>query len=258
MLLLSIENEVPELPSFITVLYKYFSETIWAQTLHNWEAVIFAFIVASVVSFLLMFAIRKKEMIPSGAQNFVEWIYELIENLIISVLGERERRFIPFLTSIFVYIFSMNIFGMIPLMRSPSSNINITVALATCVFCLVQYLNIKNFGLFGFLHHMAGSPKVWWQWFFAPFMFFLELIAQLSRPLTLSLRLFGNILGEDILIGAFALFGVILFSGVSTTIGLPLQVPSMIFSLLASLMQALVFTLLSSVYILLSMNHSTE
>ena len=258
MYLLSAKSEVPELPSFITVLYKRFAGQPWADFLHHWEAVIFAIIVGSLVSFLLAFAIRKRALIPSGAQNFIEWAYELIEDLIVKVLGERERRFIPLLASIFVYVFSMNIFGMIPLMRSPSSNINITVALALCVFSLVQYLNIKNFGLFGFLHHMAGSSTVWWHWIFAPFMFFLELIAQLSRPLTLSLRLFGNILGEDILIGAFALFGVVLFSGISTYIGLPLQIPSMLFSLLASLMQALVFTLLSSVYILLSMNHTHE
>lgn len=251
-----LESEVPELPSFITLIHTHFKGQRWAEWIHAWEGIIFAIVVATCVSLLLTWAVRKKEMIPQGIQNAVEWLYELLEDLILKVIGKGERKFIPLLLTIFVYVFSMNIFGLIPLMRSPSANLNITAALALSVFALVQYLNIKHYGLWGFLHHMAGSPKAWYQWLFAPFFFFLELIAQLARPLTLALRLFGNILGEDILIGAFALFGVLLFSGISTYIGIPLQIPSMLFALLASLMQALVFTLLSAVYILLSLNHS--
>lgn len=254
----SLESKVPELPSFITLLHKHFEGQHWAEFLHNWEGVIFALIVATLLSLFLTWAIRKKELIPDGLQNGVEWVYETLEELIVKVVGEKQKKFASLLITIFIYVFAMNIFGLIPFMRSPSANLNITAALAICIFSLVQFLNIKHYGFFGFLHHMAGSPRTWYQWLFAPFMFFLELIAQLARPLTLALRLFGNILGEDILIGAFALFGVVLFSGVTTYIGLPLQVPSMLFALLASLMQALVFTLLSAVYILLSLNHSHE
>jgi F-type H+-transporting ATPase subunit a len=151
----------------------------------------------------------------------------------------------------------MNLFGLVPLMKAPSSNLNITIALALCVFVLVQFLNIKNMGIFGFIYHLAGSPKTIIEWALAPFLLLLELISQLARPVTLSLRLFGNVLGEDILIGTFALLGVTL--GITYfSVGLPLQIPFVFLALLTSTMQALVFTLLSTVYILLSSTHKEE
>lgn len=146
----------------------------------------------------------------------------------------------------------MNWLVLIPLIKVPCSDFNVTVALSICVFCLVQYLNIKNFGVLGFLHHMAGSPKTGLEWALAPLMFVIEIFTQISRPITLALRLFGNVVGEDTLIGAFALFGVALFASSQYPVGLPLQLPFLFLALLTGLMQALVFTLLSTIYILLS------
>jgi F-type H+-transporting ATPase subunit a len=113
-------------------------------------------------------------------------------------------------------------------------------------------------GLFGFIYHMAGSPKSAIGWGVAPLMFPVELITQFARPLTLALRLFGNIMGEDILIAAFAVLGITVLAIVKSPVGLPLQVPFMFLALLTSFLQALVFTLLSSVYILLSVPHTDE
>lgn len=250
---------VPELPNFISILYHKFYGQPWATFLHHWEYIIFSLIVAVLISALFIAGASKKALIPKGLQNFVELIVEKFINLfILGVLGPSGMKYLPFLATLFVYILSMNIFGLIPLMKSPSSNLNITVALALCVFFLVQYLNFKNMGFFGFLYHMAGSPKNILGWLLAPIMFPLELITQLSRPLTLSLRLFGNVLGEDILIGAFTLFGLGLVAHYNPPVGVPLQIPFMFLALLTSTMQALVFTLLSTVYILLSMPHADE
>jgi F-type H+-transporting ATPase subunit a len=185
-------------------------------------------------------------------QNGLEFLVEQFRQLVLGVLGPHGDKYLPFLGTLFIYIFVMNIFGIIPLMKSPSSSLNITVALALCVFGLVQYLQIKNMGFFGFMFHLAGSPKSLIEWLLAPLMFLLEVISQLARPVTLSLRLFGNILGEDILIGAFAALGVAVVAAYQSPVGIPLQLPFMFFVLLASFMQALVFTLLSTVYILLS------
>lgn len=248
---------VPELPNFITLLYNRFQSTDWAQFLHQWENSIFSILIAALLSIVAYLGTRKKELIPSGLQGFLELIVENLRKLIISVLGPQGEAYVPFLGTLFIYIFSFNVFGLIPLMKSPTSNLNVTVGLAICVFCLVQYLNIKNMGPLGFLYHLAGSPKSLLEWILAPLMFVLELIAQFARPVTLSLRLFGNILGEDILIGAFAILGVVLLSSIQSPVGLPLQLPVMFLALLTSLMQALVFTLLSAVYILLS-TASTE
>jgi F-type H+-transporting ATPase subunit a len=134
-------------------------------------------------------------------------------------------------------------------MKSPSSSLNVTVAQALCVFIFVQYLNVKNYGFCGYLYHLAGSPKGVIEWIMVPLMFPIELITQLSRPLTLAFRLFGNMMGEDILISYFALLGV---SILPYFIPIPLQVPFLFLALFTGFVQALVFTLLTTVYILLS------
>lgn len=251
------QNEVPELPNAITLLYQNFKEYPWAAFLYEWESIVYSVLVAIGISLLFHIGFRKKAFFPSGFQNFLEWIVEILKKYILEILGKEGEKYIPFLGTLFLYILTMNWLVLIPLMKPPSSNINTTAALAICVFVVVQYLNIKNYGFLGFLYHMAGSPKGVMGWFMVPLMLPIEILTQLTRPLTLALRLFGNVLGEDILIGAFALFGVILFSSISP-VGLPLQIPFMFLALLTGLMQALVFTLLSTIYILLSVPSHEE
>jgi F-type H+-transporting ATPase subunit a len=113
-------------------------------------------------------------------------------------------------------------------------------------------MNIKNMGVKGFLYHMAGSPKNAVEWMIAPLMFPIELLTQVSRPITLALRLFGNIFGEKILVGFFAMASITLFYFI------PVQTPFMFLGLLTSVMQAMVFALLSTIYILLSVPHGDE
>lgn len=256
----SIDSDVPEVPNFITLLSKSFEDTPWIQWLHHWESVFFSILVAVGISLVFYFGTKYREMIPSGLQNFLEWVVDLLRNFIIEVLGPEEgNKYVPFLGTLFIYILIMNFMVLIPFMKAPTSSINITIALAICVFVLVQYLNFKNQGLKGYLYHLAGSPKDTIGWVMVPIMFTIELLTQFTRPVTLALRLFGNVLGEDILIGAFALFGVLIMASIDQPLGLPLQIPFLFLSLLTSTMQALVFTLLSTIYILLSMpSHEEE
>lgn len=247
----SIESDVPEVPNIFTLLYKgaYSPLTIF---LHQWENIIFSIILAAGIALLFCFGAKRRETIPSTRlQNFLELIVELMERFAHEILGAQGRKYVPFLGTLFIYIVMMNWMVLFPFMKAPSSSLSITAALAICVFVLVQYLSIQNFGFLGYLYHMAGSPKGALGWAMVPLMFPIELLTQLSRPLTLAFRLFGNVIGEDILIGAFALFGITLFSFLP--IGLPLQMPFMLFAMLTGLMQALVFTLLTGIYILLSM-----
>lgn len=248
----SLNVDVPEIPNFISLLHKYFRHSKELTLLHNWESLIFSFLIAVGLSTLFYFGTRNRTLIPSGLQNFLEWIVENLQRFILEILGPQGEKYVPFLGTLFIFILTMNWLVLIPFMKAPSSNFNITVALAICVFVLVQYLNIKNQGVLGFLYHLAGSPKDIMGWCLVPLMLVIELLTQLTRPITLSLRLFGNVLGEDILIGAFALFGVTLISFMSWPVGIPLQIPFMFLALLTGMMQALVFTLLSAVYILLS------
>lgn len=254
----NLEADVPEVPNFFTLLYKKFEDSPLTSFLHEWESIIFSVFIAVTISLICYFGSRKKELIPSGLQNFLELVAENLQKFTLDILGPEGRIYVPLLGTLFIYILSMNWLGLVPLMKAPSSNLSITVALAICVFTLVQYLNIKNWGLRGFLYHMAGSPKGFMGWALVPLMLPIEILTQFTRPVTLALRLFGNVVGEDILIGAAALFGVYLLSSSPLMIGLPMQLPFMFLALLTGLMQALVFTLLSTIYILLSMPDPKE
>lgn len=253
----SLDTDAPEVPNIFTLLNHIF-DAPWSEFLHEWESLIFSIMIAIALSLLFYFAARKNELIPSGLQNFVEAIVETLRNFILEILGPEGEKFVPLLGSLFVYIVAMNWSAVLPFMKPPTSNFNITIALAVCVFALVQYLNIKNWGFLGFLYHLAGSPKGFLGWALVPLMLPIEILTQLTRPLTLALRLFGNIVGEDILIGAAALFGVYLLSATELAAGLPMQLPFLLLALLTGLMQALVFTLLSTIYILLSMPPTDE
>lgn len=252
----SLTTDVPEVPNIFTFIHKG-TQHSFAYFLHQWEAVIFSIFLAILIAFVFVWGARRRDEIPqSRLQNFLELIVESMQKFAKEILGPVGDKYVPFLGTLFIYILMMNWMVLFPFMKAPSSSLSITAALAICVFALVQYLSFKNFGFRGYLYHMAGSPKGALGWAMVPLMFPIELLTQLSRPLTLAFRLFGNVIGEDILIGAFALFGVAIF--VNSPVGVPLQMPFMMFAMMTGLMQALVFTLLTAIYILLSMPDSNE
>ena len=137
------------------------------------------------------------------------------------ILGhENARRFFPLLGTLFVYIFAMNLFGLLPLMDSPTSNLNITFALGLTVFVYVQYVGIRGLGIVGYVDHMLGSPRDVLGWMVAPLMFPIHLMGELAKPISLSCRLFGNIFGEDMLLVAFVSLGITTLSFLHLPIGL--------------------------------------
>lgn len=243
---------VPKSPNILTFIKHYLEDTHWIEFLYRWESIIFSLFIACLISLIFHLGSRHKKIIPSGFQNFLEWVVDNFRSLLIGVMGPDGEKFVPFLGTLFIYILTMNLIGLVPFMASPTSNLNITAALAICVFFKVQYLNIKNMGLKGFLFHLAGSPTNTVGWLISPLMFPIELLTQFSRPITLALRLFGNVLGEKILVAFFAIAGITLLYF------FPIQLPFMFLGMLTSVMQAMVFTLLSMIYILLSVPHSEE
>jgi F-type H+-transporting ATPase subunit a len=246
----SLTSEVPEVPNIFTFIHKG-TQHSFAYFLHQWDAVIFSIFLAILIALVFVWGARRRDDVPTTRlQNFLELIVESMRKFSNEILGPEGDKYVPFLGTLFIYILMMNWMVLFPFMKAPSSSLSITAALAICVFVLVQFLSIRNFGFFGYLYHMAGSPKGALGWAMVPLMFPIELLTQLSRPLTLAFRLFGNVIGEDILIGAFALFGVALFA--NSPVGIPLQMPFMLFAMMTGLMQALVFTLLTAIYILLS------
>jgi len=179
-------------------------------------------------------------------------------NFIYTILGEHTKKYIAFLGSLFFYILAMNWIGMFPLGHSPSTSLTITGSLALLVFLYAQWVGIRGLGIMGYLHHMAGSPQDVVSWCMVPLLFPLHVIGELAKPFSLALRLFGNITGEDTLIAVFVALGISImavFGAPNSWVGIPFQIPFYFLGLLLSTIQALVFTLLSTIYILLMLPH---
>ena len=140
-------------------------------------------------------------------------------------------------------------------MKSPTSNLNTTVALAVTVFFYVQGTGIRENGVFGYLDHLMGSPRDFVGWFMVPLNLPLHILQELIKPLSLSLRLFGNILGEDSLIAAFVTLGIGALAFFHLPFGIPFQFPFLMLALLTGTIQAVVFSLLSTIYISLMLPH---
>lgn len=243
---------LPESTTLVHLLKDLPLVEIWSEHLLLWESIFFSFLVALLISGVAYIGSKNHQMIPRGLQNFLEFLVENFRQVAFNILGDKADQHLPFLGTLFLYIFSMNAIGLVPFLKSPSSSLSISIGMALCVFARVQYLNIKNMSVTGYLYHMSGSPHSVVSWMISPLMFVIEVITQLSRPITLALRLTGNVMGEHALISIFTLLSLAIFSIEGIPVGLPIQVPAMLFGLLTSLMQAAVFTLLTTVYILLS------
>lgn len=232
----------------------------WVHFLHQFELVIYSMLVAAIISIVAISVANNWKDVPGPLQALVETWVEHAWNFFCGILGPKYGpRFVPFLGTLFVYIYVMNIFGLIPFMHSPTSNLNITVAMALTVFVYVQFTAFKELGFLGWLDHMAGSPRDAVGWALVPLMMPVHLIGEIAKPISLSCRLFGNIFGEDMLLVGFATLGISALSALHLPFGLPLQVPFMFLAaLITSPVQALVFTMLSTIYFLLMLPHDHD
>lgn len=194
---------------------------------YTWVIIIFL----ATVSFLIS---RGLKLVPEGGgQNFFEMAVEGIANFMDENMGHGGRRFLPLIGTIVFFILTSNIMGLIPGFISPTANVNTNAAMAIVVFLTYHYIGVTRHGIVKYIKSFTGP--IWW---LAPLIFPLEIITHLARPLTLTLRLFGNIRGEDlvliILASLFPLF---------------LPVPMMFLAVFTSIIQSIIFSLLSMFYI---------
>ena len=259
---------IPEAPNLITVLLSQLHEGALHTWVHAWENVIFAWVVALGLGGALLYAARRPTIIPTRlGQNLAELLVESFESAFTATLGSHTRRFLPFLGTLFLYILAMNWAVLIPGMKSPTGGIILdgpkvisggfvtTASLAICVFLYVQYTAIRSHGLLAYLHHLTGSPRTPGEIFLciltlAPVT---HILGELIRPVSLALRLFGNVTGDDILLGVFFVLGMMSLSGLHVPFGLPLHIVIVPLVLLFGFVQAMIFTWLTSAYLSLSL-----
>lgn len=182
---------------------------------------------------------------PSRFQAFLEFCVIALQGFVRNIVGDREAKALtPVIGTFFIFILSLNLFGLIPGFMSPTSQTATTVALALFAFVYVQYIAISRNGFINYFKHFLGEP-IW----LAPLMFPLHIIGELARPLSLSVRLFGNIFGEDLVIVVLMMIGATVLKAVPGYFLLPVQFPMMLFAIFTSFVQALVFSMLVGIYI---------
>ncbi|MDZ4723744.1 MAG: F0F1 ATP synthase subunit A [candidate division Zixibacteria bacterium] len=241
------------LPSIAHFILKYLGpEYEWVE---HWVNIIFALATSVLFAFIATRVHANRQMIPGPFQNSIEMLVEGMYNFVHTMLGKHTKAYIPLLGTLFFYILVNNLWGIIPLGHSPSTSINVTASLALIVFCVTHYTGIKKLGIKTYLHHLMGSPKGIMMWCLTPIFLIIHLVGEIAKPASLALRLFGNITGEDILVAAFVGLGITALSFAHSPIGLPFNVPFILLGLLLSTIQALVFTLLSTIYILMMLPH---
>jgi F-type H+-transporting ATPase subunit a len=170
---------------------------------------------------------------PGKAQHLVEVIFSAIQNLMKEVIGHGYRQFTPLISTLAIYVLMGNLLGMIPGFISPTSNLNVTAACGLSVFVYYNYQGFRKQGFLGYLKHFCGPVML-----IAPLLFVIEVISHMARPFSLSVRLFGNIFAEELIIGSLNKLFPFLAS-----------VPVMFLALFASTIQAFIFILLTMVYI---------
>jgi F-type H+-transporting ATPase subunit a len=205
-------------------------------TVHG-ETLLTTWVVLAILLVLAFVGTRKLQRVPSGLQNFLEYVYDFIAGIARDQIGEKDYRYyVPLVGTIFLFVFMSNWLGQLPLklfhlpegeLASPTNDINTTVSLALIALCAYIYAGIRKSG-FGYFKHYLESPILAFVW----------LLEFFTRPLSLSIRLFGNILAEELVVGVLVALTPFL-----------VPAPLMILFLLTGAIQALVFSTLTASYI---------
>lgn len=197
-----------------------------------------------VVPFLIVLfklSSQRLSLIPSRGQSVLELIFRAFENLVLDTIGPEGKKYLPVIGGVGLFIFSCNMVGLIPGFMAPTSNLNVTLGCALVVFFYYHWQGIKAQGLKYFKHFLGPIPAL------APLMIPIEIISHFSRPVSLSMRLFGNIFAEELLILIMA-----------SIIPFLLPLPFMAVAIFTSVIQAFVFVLLSCIYIAGAVAHEEE
>ena len=189
---------------------------------------------AFIVIFLAKMATKSMSLVPKGTQNVMETYLGGVLSMITDVIGKDDaRKYFPLIATIGLFVAVANMMGIVPGFESPSGSLDFTVALAIVVFVYYNYEGIRTNGFIKYFGHFMGPMPI-----LAPLMFPIEIVSHISRIISLSFRLFGNVKGDDLFLM------VLLFL-------VPYVAPLPAFALLTffGLLQAFIFMMLTTVYI---------
>ena len=224
--------------------YDYFVQptALGALAQHTFTALLVTCLLI-IMAFLARRSLSRADnaVVPDGGlslRNIVEILVEFMVGLVDSIIGKKGRKYLPLFGSFFFFILTANLMGLIPGFSPPTSNLNTTLGLGIVSFCAYNFFGARAHGA-GYLKHFMGPVL-----FLAPLFVILEGVSHLVRPVSLGLRLFGNMFGDHL--------AVEIFTDLSK-IGVP--VIFYLLGTLVSVIQAFVFTLLSVIYVAMAVSH---
>lgn len=209
-----------------------------------------------VIGSISIAAARNLNRAPKGVQNLTEFLLETVYSTADKIIGSHSEKYYPLLAGIFFYIFFGNLIGLIPGFSSPTASLNTTAALAIVIFIYYNAQGIREKGVLAYFKHFMGPPL---PVYLAPInvlIFFIEIIGHFARPLSLAVRLFGNIFAKEVLLAILALL-IVVFMGLPdatlryslTAAPLLLRPLIILLGVLVSMIQAFVFLILSAIYV---------
>jgi F-type H+-transporting ATPase subunit a len=197
------------------------------------DYLVMVIVVAALLIVLFGLASRGLALVPSRRQTFLELVIQTFEGQLVDIIGEEGKKYLPMIATIGLFIFSANMLGLVPGFMSPTSKLNVTAGCALTVFVYYHWQGMKAQGVLKYLKHFTGPIPA-----LAPLLLPIEIISHFSRPVSLSLRLFGNIFAEELLIVIIA-----------SIVPFILPLPFMAVAIFTSVIQAFVFVLLACIYI---------
>jgi len=222
---------------FLVKLFELFGLEHFA---HEYPHVIYSWFVMILLIVLGAAAARSVRMIPSKGQNFFEVVVSGIEEFMVDVTGEEGRWLFPIAGTVFIYILACNLLGLIPGFFPPTASLNTTLSCALTVVVFTHILGVKYHGA-SYIKHFLGP--VWWM---IPIILPIEIIGHLARILSLTFRLFGNMMGHELVLSILFFLAGAFFA----------PLPIMALGIFVALVQAFVFFLLSIMYFTGAMEHA--
>lgn len=192
---------------------------------YAWLAMLILIVLAVVVS-------KGLKELPGGLQNFMEAVVGGLEKFIEDTMGPKGLDYFPLIGTLALFILTCNLIALVPSFYPPTANLNTNMAMALTVFGATHFIGFKEHGI-GYLKHFMGPILV-----LAPLIFIIEIIGHIARPVSLTLRLFGNMYGHEIVL--------MIFLGL---VPIFVPIPMMFLGILVAFIQTFVFTLLAMIYI---------
>jgi F-type H+-transporting ATPase subunit a len=220
------------------------------------NTILSTWLVMAVVLLVLFLATRGLRVLPSGVQNVVEFIYEALENFALSLGGPAARPYVPIFAGFFLFILVSNWSGLLPIfgkleeLRAPTSDVNVTIGLAIVAFLYFEYQGFRTLGIRGYLGKFfvfSGFKQGFGTGLVDLFVGFIELFLEFIKPVTLSMRLFGNIFGGEIALGVLTALTIAI---------IPIGMLGL--ELLLNFVQALIFSTLTLMFTLIAIESHEE